>query len=389
MLFSWQNSSTFQRYYRYVWALYLSIETYSDDGHPKGMAPMQWIHVKAICIVLVFTCAFSSCPVMAGHIQEETIRAATIVLNDTMAMPLNRIPQAMLANAHGVAIIPNVIKGGFIVGARHGRGVLFTRDAGGSWHAPVFVSLTGGNIGWQVGVQSSDIILVFRTERSVQGVLNGKLTLGADAAAAAGPIGRQGAIATDGQLQAEIFSYSRSRGLFAGVSIDGSVLSIDQAATNAFYQPSVPGAPASVPQSAQVLTSLIAAHADGALVSQGDASVLLPSQVTANQPDVLRGQLQQAASNLFGVLDEQWRDFLRLPPEVFSGGTHPALPSVNTSLGNYELVATNAQWQALSQRDEFQMTYRLLKEYHQSLAMASGVMQLPPPPGAAQSFLPR
>ena len=94
-----------------------------------------------------------------------------------------------------------------------GRGVLFLRDANGAWHAPVFIALTGGNVGWQVGVQSSDIILVFKTAKSVQGIVSGKLTLGADAAAAAGPVGRQAAAATDGRLQAEIYSYSRSRGI--------------------------------------------------------------------------------------------------------------------------------------------------------------------------------
>jgi lipid-binding SYLF domain-containing protein len=178
---------------------------------------------------------------LAQQQQEQTIQAAAAVLNETMSTPGNRIPQAMLADAHGVAIIPNVIKGGFVVGARHGRGVLFIREADGVWHAPVFITLTGGNIGWQAGLQSSDIILVFKTQQSIQGILSGKLTLGADAAAAAGPVGRQTAMATDGKLSAEIYTYSRSRGLFAGVSIDGSVLRIDQLATGAYYQSSAVG----------------------------------------------------------------------------------------------------------------------------------------------------
>jgi SH3 domain-containing YSC84-like protein 1 len=356
----------------------------------EGMTSMQWIQGRTIFLALMLTLYFQPQQLWSRFIEEETVRAATIVLNDTMSMPLNRIPQAMLANAHGVAIIPNVIKGGFIVGARHGRGVLFVRDAGGAWHAPVFVTLTGGNIGWQIGVQSSDIVLVFRTERSVQGVLSGKLTLGADAAAAAGPVGRQGSIGTDGQLQAEIFSYSRSRGLFAGVSIDGSVLSIDQTATNNFYRPSAPGLPVSVPQSAQNLTQLIASHSDGVAASQSIPSTPnLPSQFEASQPDVLRGQLQQAAASLFDVLDDQWRDFLRLPPDIFAGGSHPSPAVLQAALGNYELVATNTQWQALSQRTEFQTAYRLLKEYQQSLSRPSGLLQLPPPPESAQLVFPR
>ncbi len=193
--------------------------------------------------------------------EEQTIQMASAVLTETMSTPGSQIPQAMLADAHGVAIIPNVIKGSFVVGARHGRGVLFIREADGAWHAPVFITLTGGNVGWQIGLQSSDIILVFKTQQSVQGILSGKLTLGADAAAAAGPVGRQTAMATDGRLQAEIYTYSRSRGLFAGVSIDGSVLRVDQAATSVYYQNAIPGQPMVIPPAAQQLTQAVAAYA--------------------------------------------------------------------------------------------------------------------------------
>lgn len=350
---------------------------------------MRWIHGRTTCLALMLAICFQPDRARAQFVEEETVRAATVVLSDTMAMPLNRIPQAMLANAHGVAIIPNVIKGGFIVGARHGRGLLFVRDPGGAWHAPVFVSLTGGNIGWQIGVQSSDIILVFRTERSIQGVLSGKLTLGADAAAAAGPVGRQGSIGTDGQLQAEIYSYSRSRGLFAGVSIDGSVLSIDQMATNNFYRPAATGMPASVPLSAQNLTQMISALADGVMVAQSVApSPLLPAPVETNQPDVLRGQLQQAASSLLAVLDDRWRDYLQLPSEVFAAGENPSPSALQTALERYDVVATNQQWQALAQRAEFQTVYHLLKQYQRSLSGASDVLQLPPPPESSQQILP-
>ena len=101
----------------------------------------------------------------------------------------------------------------------------------------MFITLTGGNVGWQIGVQSSDIILVLKSQRSVNSILAGRLTLGADAAAAAGPVGRQTAMATDGQLRAEIYSYSRGRrGLFAGVSIDGSVVRVDRLATGEYYR---------------------------------------------------------------------------------------------------------------------------------------------------------
>jgi hypothetical protein len=109
--------------------------------------------------------------------------------------------------------------------------------ANGTWSSPVFVSLTGGSIGFQAGVQSSDVVLVIRNDRSLDNIVNGKFTLGADAAVAAGPVGRNAAAATDGQLKAEIWSWSRARGLFAGVALDGAVLQIDDAANAAVYGP--------------------------------------------------------------------------------------------------------------------------------------------------------
>jgi hypothetical protein len=107
------------------------------------------------------------------------------------------------------------------------NGVLLVRDQNGAWHAPVFIELTGGNVGWQVGVQSTDIALVFKTPQSVSGLLDGKFTIGADAAVAAGPVGRQAGAATDSRLNAEIYSYRDSRGLFAGVALDGSVIKVE------------------------------------------------------------------------------------------------------------------------------------------------------------------
>jgi SH3 domain-containing YSC84-like protein 1 len=339
-----------------------------------------------LALTLVFSWQLNA---QAQFVEEETVRAATVVLNETMATPLNRIPQAMMANAHGVAIIPNVIKGGFIVGARHGRGVLFVREANGTWHAPVFITLTGGNIGWQVGVQSSDIVLVFRTAKSVQGVLSGKFTIGADAAAAAGPLGRQGSVATDGQLQAEIYSYSRSRGLFVGVSIDGSVLSVDQMANGNFYRSTAPGQPVTVPASAQQLTQLVASYTGSSTPSETTQQTpVLAEQYGASEPEVLRGQLQQLAPKLLELLDQRWREYLSLPSEIFVGREHPSVDALQSALSHYELVATNSQWQELAARPEFQSVYGLLKHYHQSLSVATGKMQLPPPPASSRLVLP-
>ncbi|MDX2298741.1 MAG: lipid-binding SYLF domain-containing protein, partial [Xanthomonadaceae bacterium] len=116
-----------------------------------------------------------------------------------------------------------------------GRGLVSVRQADGTWSNPSFISIAGGSFGFQFGVTSTDVVLVFRTRRGVDGIVNGKFTLGADAAVAAGPVGRTAQAATDGQLKAEIYSWSRSRGLFAGVALDGAVLSIDDKANEASY----------------------------------------------------------------------------------------------------------------------------------------------------------
>jgi lipid-binding SYLF domain-containing protein len=165
-----------------------------------------------------------------------TINDAIDVLDELAGTPEKRIPPALLRDAAAVIIAPDVVKGGFIVAARHGHGVLLVRQKGG-WSDPVFVTLTGGGVGWQAGVQATDLFLVIRNGRSLDRVLRGagKLTLGADAAVTAGPIGRDVSAATDAQLKAEILSYSRSRGAFAGVSLEGDTLLVDRAANDRFY----------------------------------------------------------------------------------------------------------------------------------------------------------
>jgi lipid-binding SYLF domain-containing protein len=166
-----------------------------------------------------------------------TLEDAATVLDELAAIPAKGLPPKLLADAHGIAIVPRVVKAGFVVAGRGGHGVVLAKDKDGNWSDPVFVNLGGGSIGFQVGVESTDVVLVFRTRKGLDRLLDGKnkLTLGADASVAAGPVGRQAQAATDGKLEAEIVSYSRSRGLFAGVSLDGTVLNAD-ARTNAAYQ---------------------------------------------------------------------------------------------------------------------------------------------------------
>lgn len=167
---------------------------------------------------------------------EGRLLLATQVVEEIQGMPDQRVPDYLLARAYGIAVIPNVTKVAFIFGGEHGRGVLVLRKSlNAPWSNPVFVSLTGGSWGLQAGAQNSDIILVFTTKEGVEGITGGKLTLGADASVAAGPVGRQGAAATDINLKAEIYSYARTRGLFGGISINGTVLKIDNDANARFY----------------------------------------------------------------------------------------------------------------------------------------------------------
>jgi lipid-binding SYLF domain-containing protein len=165
-----------------------------------------------------------------------TIEDAIDLLDELCDAPEKRIPPALLRDAAAVVIAPDVLKGGFIVAGRHGHGIMLIRHKGG-WSDPVFVKLTGGSVGWQVGVQATDLFLVIRNKKSLDRILRGagKLTLGADASVSAGPIGRELAVATDAQLRAEILAYSRSRGLFAGVALEGDTLQVDYPANDRFY----------------------------------------------------------------------------------------------------------------------------------------------------------
>jgi lipid-binding SYLF domain-containing protein len=177
----------------------------------------------------------ATAPARAAGREIATVAAAAEVVQAFSTIPMQSIPPALLHDAAGVAVIPQVIKAGFLFGGRYGRGVVVVRRPGG-WSAPVFVTLAGGSFGLQAGVQSTDIILVFKTTRGLNQLLRGegKITLGGDISIAAGPVGRHAEAATDGRLQAEIYSYSRSRGLFAGVSLEGAGLLGDPESNAAF-----------------------------------------------------------------------------------------------------------------------------------------------------------
>jgi len=179
--------------------------------------------------------SFANNSIAAPAREEARLLTATQILEEVQAMPDQRLPDTLLAHAYGIAVIPNVTQIALIFGGRHGNGVLTMRDTLNSpWSNPVFISLTGASGGLQVGMEASDIILVFTTKSGVDGIALGKLTLGADASVAAGPVGRQATAATDVSL-AEIYSYARTRGLFGGIAFDGSAIAIDKSANRAFY----------------------------------------------------------------------------------------------------------------------------------------------------------
>ena len=140
------------------------------------------------------------------------VDSAADVLGQIMSIPGRAIPGSLLAKAEGIAIIPGMLKGGFIIGVSRGRGVVVTRDETGKWRLPMFVQMTGASFGWQAGIEDTDLVLVFRTKTSLQNLMRSKITIGANASAAAGPVGRSAQAATDASLRAEILSYSRSRG---------------------------------------------------------------------------------------------------------------------------------------------------------------------------------
>ncbi len=165
----------------------------------------------------------------------ERVKDSIEVVEEMVEIPEEGIPEALLSKAYGIAVLPNVIKAAWVLGGRFGKGVLLVRKENGRWGNPCFIRIAGGSVGWQIGVQSADIILVFKRRKSIDSITEGKITLGADAGVAAGPVGRRAEASTDIALEAEIFSYSKSKGLFAGVSLEGSAIQIDEEANAAFY----------------------------------------------------------------------------------------------------------------------------------------------------------
>jgi len=169
---------------------------------------------------------------------ETLLMEAAATVDRFMAIPEERIPPRLFREAHAIAIIPDVIRGGFILGARYGRGVVLFKKKDGGWSNPVFIRLYGGSIGWQFGLESIDVILFFMKPEAFSDIVGGKMTLGVDLSVAVGPVGRSALAGTDVKLTSEVYSYSRSRGAFVGVALAGTHIEPDDEYNEAFYKKS-------------------------------------------------------------------------------------------------------------------------------------------------------
>lgn len=172
--------------------------------------------------------------VVAQQVETDRLTEAARVLDEVLAAPDKGVPEAIIEKAQAIVVIPSTVKGALLIGAQRGKGVMSVKSAAG-WSAPAFVTLTGGSVGFQIGGQATDIVLVVVNERGIENLAQNTFKIGGDASVAAGPVGREATASTDYKLQAQILSYSRSRGLFAGVSLAGSTIRADRDANEKIY----------------------------------------------------------------------------------------------------------------------------------------------------------
>jgi len=193
--------------------------------------------MKIVAIVLAGAFALTSTSLLANSGREDAVdrlQAAAEVIHSIMEAPDKGMPDSVIDNAKCIIVVPNLIKGGFVFGGKHGRGVATCRTGRG-WSAPAFISIGGGSWGLQIGVQEVDLVLVVMNDRGVQHLLSSKFALSGEGAIAAGPVGRQAIEGTDWKLNSEILSYSRTKGLFAGLTLEGAVVEQDADSTRAIY----------------------------------------------------------------------------------------------------------------------------------------------------------
>jgi lipid-binding SYLF domain-containing protein len=186
-----------------------------------------------LCVVLV---SLTSLGWAQSHLEKSTERLdnSAKVLHEIMGAPDNGIPEEILEHAKCIAVVPHMLKGGFVIGAENGRGVATCRTANG-WSAPAFFAITGGSWGLQIGVEGIDLVMIIQNDRGMQRLLSSKFELGADASAAAGPVGRHASADTDWKLSTEILTYSRAKGAFAGLTLNGASIRRDDDSMRAVY----------------------------------------------------------------------------------------------------------------------------------------------------------
>ena len=184
--------------------------------------------------VLATALALLPVPARAQQVETDRVAEAARVLDEVLSAPDKGVPQAIIDKAQAVVVIPDTVKGALLIGAQRGKGVMSVKKDG-TWSAPAFVTLTGGSVGLQIGGQATDIVLVVVNERGIDSLAQNTFKIGGDASVAAGPVGREATASTDYKLEAQILSYSRSRGLFAGVSLAGSTIRADRNANEKIY----------------------------------------------------------------------------------------------------------------------------------------------------------
>ena len=331
--------------------------------------------------VVIFTTVRANAQLLAPPTApNQIVIDATNVLAQSVAMQ-SGLPQKMLADAQGIAIVPNMVRGAFVVGVQHGRGVLLVRGPGGAWQAPRMIEITGGSLGYQIGVQSTDLILIFRTPQSVANVMRGTLKVGVDASAAAGPVGRQASAATDLPLQAEIWSYSRARGAFVGASIDGSSIYLDKGTDAMYYQP-----PGTVPASATQLVGLLTTLSrggppTGAPPIQPVATVgPVPVPQPLSEVETARQQLDASSRQLAAGLDDQWKQYLALPAELYIPNHTPSIEEIEQAIHRYESVSQQPQYATLTNQPAFQATLKGLWRLGELQQGAQQRLRIPAPP---------
>lgn len=240
--------------------------------------------------------AFGSTGAHASSATDKRLDESRRVFESFSYLTEQAIPTWLLERAYGVVVVPRVIKGALGFGGRFGNGVMAVRNPDGSWSNPVFVRLAGGNVGFQIGVQSTDLVLVLMSRKSVEGVAGGKFTLGADASVAAGPVGRSAAAATDATLSAQILAYARNEGIFAGVAIDGSVIAIDDKANASAYGVSgilasqiLEGRAGNPPPAARAFTDALTRATSGSSSAPATATPAAPTPPADPQPPPSEG----------------------------------------------------------------------------------------------------